>query len=159
MQVDSGTKALEGRGPQSVHTRSTEDCGTLKTKSLSIPPSNTCVFRREVMNLVKEKPDAAPAFLRLAFHDAIARDTVTKDGGANGSILWELGRRENYGLRSAVEMLEPIKNSEGPSKLADPKQRPFNLEPSTESRAEVRCFDACLRSINEHARCPCLGAV
>ena len=100
------------------------------------------------MNLVREKQDAAPAFLRLAFHDAIARDTVTKDGGANGSILWELGRRENYGLRSAVEMLEPIKNSEGPSKLGDPRQRSFDLEPSTESRAEVWWCGSCNQSIN-----------
>lgn len=81
-----------------------------RTQFLAFPRAPS---RREIKRLVAANPDAAPALLRLAFHDAIARDTASKLGGANGTILWELGRRENYGLRPAMEMLEPLKNAAG----------------------------------------------
>lgn len=52
----------------------------------------------------------APAFLRLAFHDAAAYDPVTGAGGADGSIRLpeELSRPENTGLQEAVRRLTRV---------------------------------------------------
>jgi len=69
--------------------------------------------RRAVSDLVSKDYKTAGALLRLAFHDAISRDTESGEGGANGSILWELGRQENYGLYGAVDVLEPIHSMGG----------------------------------------------
>ncbi len=54
---------------------------------------------------------SAPLFLRAAFHDAGTYDSVTKTGGAKGTLrLPEVfGRRENAGLEIVVELLTPIK--------------------------------------------------
>lgn len=48
------------------------------------------------------------SILRVAFHDAIARDTVTREGGANGSIRFELERRENYGVEKGLALLKGV---------------------------------------------------
>ena len=65
--------------------------------------------RANVRALVEGDPKLAASLLRLAFHDATARDTESGEGGANGSILYELERRENYGLGLAIKALQPIK--------------------------------------------------
>lgn len=41
----------------------------------------------------------APVLLRLVFHDAGTYAAATGDGGANGSLLFELDRPENRGLK------------------------------------------------------------
>ncbi len=53
----------------------------------------------------------APAFLRLAFHDAAAFDPATGAGGADGSIRLpeELSRPENTGLEEAVRRLTRVR--------------------------------------------------
>lgn len=53
----------------------------------------------------------APAFVRLALHDALTFDLSTKTGGANGSIRVEreLQHPGNDGLERAVAVLDGIK--------------------------------------------------
>ena len=64
---------------------------------------------------VERDPEAAPAFLRLAFHDAATR---RGDGqGPNGSIRFELMRNENVGpsLRRALLAVEQMVKAFGVS--------------------------------------------
>ncbi|XP_075265762.1 uncharacterized protein LOC142358193 [Convolutriloba macropyga] len=44
----------------------------------------------------------APAVLRVVFHDAGTYDAKSKDGGANASVRYELGRPENKGLKRGL---------------------------------------------------------
>ena len=50
----------------------------------------------------------APVLLRLAFHDAAAFDTGKRDGGANGSIRFELDRPESFGLKRGWRVVEAV---------------------------------------------------
>eukprot|EP00958_Prasinococcus_capsulatus_P008004 scaffold751_cov395-Prasinococcus_capsulatus_cf.AAC.11 len=47
----------------------------------------------------------APPVLRLVFHDAGTFDPATGTGGINGSILMEVNRPENRGLKIATNLL------------------------------------------------------
>mmetsp|Transcript_17640 Transcript_17640/g.49309 ORF Transcript_17640/g.49309 Transcript_17640/m.49309 type:complete len:326 (+) Transcript_17640:78-1055(+) len=47
----------------------------------------------------------APAVLRVVFHDAGTYDIHSKDGGANGSVRYELDRPENKGLKRGVNCI------------------------------------------------------
>ncbi|GAB4819600.1 hypothetical protein N2152v2_006646 [Parachlorella kessleri] len=49
----------------------------------------------------------APAFLRIALHDALTWDTRGRTGGANGSIRQELHHSGKEGVKEPVEALEP----------------------------------------------------
>jgi L-ascorbate peroxidase len=57
--------------------------------------------------------EEAPAFLRLAFHDAGTYDVKTHSGGAHGAIhlIAELSRPENVGMTSCVGLLQQIKEA------------------------------------------------
>ncbi len=44
----------------------------------------------------------APVLLRLVFHDAGTFAAASGDGGANGSLRFELDRPENRGLKVIV---------------------------------------------------------
>ena len=50
----------------------------------------------------------APVLLRLAFHDAAAFDVTKRDGGANGSIRFELDRPESFGLKRGWRVVEAV---------------------------------------------------
>jgi L-ascorbate peroxidase len=50
----------------------------------------------------------APVLLRLAFHDAAAFDAGRRDGGANGSIRFELDRPESFGLKRGWRVIEAV---------------------------------------------------
>ncbi|XP_049934253.1 putative L-ascorbate peroxidase 6 [Nymphaea colorata] len=54
---------------------------------------------RKVMSKAK-----AAGVLRLAFHDAGTFDVEDNSGGMNGSIVYELDRPENAGLKKSVEV-------------------------------------------------------
>eukprot|EP00246_Nothoceros_aenigmaticus_P004277 TRINITY_DN15764_c0_g1_i1.p1 TRINITY_DN15764_c0_g1~~TRINITY_DN15764_c0_g1_i1.p1 ORF type:complete len:329 (-),score=65.92 TRINITY_DN15764_c0_g1_i1:216-1202(-) len=67
------------------------------------------VIRTEIKTVLK--PFAAPSLLRLVFHDAGTFNIESNTGGMNGSILQELERRENYGLKKPVQILERAKEN------------------------------------------------
>ena len=71
-------------------------------------PKGEAGVREGVRRLVVQDPKIAAGLLRLAFHDAVARDTEVGTGGANGSIRFELDRRANYGLTRPFQALAPI---------------------------------------------------
>jgi L-ascorbate peroxidase len=48
----------------------------------------------------------APAVLRLAFHDAGTFLLSSNDGGANGSLLYELERPESFGLKRGLKPVQ-----------------------------------------------------
>lgn len=48
----------------------------------------------------------APVLLRLAFHDAGTFDVSGRDGGANGSVVFELDRPENKGLKRGLRLID-----------------------------------------------------
>jgi L-ascorbate peroxidase len=57
-------------------------------------------------------------FIRAAFHDAGTFDRISKTGGADGSLQFELSRRENLGLEEIVEISKRLALEKGAS-LAD----------------------------------------
>ncbi|XP_042497078.1 putative L-ascorbate peroxidase 6 isoform X1 [Macadamia integrifolia] len=67
---------------------------------------------REGVRKVVSKGKAA-GVLRLAFHDAGTFDMDDTSGGMNGSIVYELDRPENSGLKKSVKILEKAKSEAG----------------------------------------------
>ncbi|XP_050215767.1 putative L-ascorbate peroxidase 6 [Mercurialis annua] len=63
---------------------------------------------REEVRKVMSKGKAA-GVLRLVFHDAGTFDMVESSGGMNGSIIFELDRPENTGLKKSLKILEKAK--------------------------------------------------
>ncbi|CAK9210811.1 unnamed protein product [Sphagnum troendelagicum] len=51
----------------------------------------------------------APGVLRLAFHDAGTFNITKLSGGMNGSIIYELERPENAGLKRSIKVLQKVK--------------------------------------------------
>lgn len=81
-------------------------------QGLSIrPPSaeqRATELRQLVAAAIAKDPTIAGTLLRLAFHDSFTIDLASKRGGANGSIRFETGRGENFGLGRAVDVLRPF---------------------------------------------------
>ncbi|XP_062165383.1 putative L-ascorbate peroxidase 6 isoform X2 [Alnus glutinosa] len=63
---------------------------------------------KEEVSKVLSKGKAA-GVLRLVFHDAGTFDMVENSGGMNGSIVYELDRPENAGLKKPMKTLEKAK--------------------------------------------------
>lgn len=69
-----------------VHQKS-----NLSTMSSSQSAEASRAAQKEARTLISNSIDThgrAPAFLRLALHDALTWDAATRTGGANGSIRW-----------------------------------------------------------------------
>lgn len=66
-------------------------------------------YVREEVTKVVSKAKAA-GVLRLAFHDAATFEMDDNSGGMNGSIVYELERPENAGLKKSLKVLEKAKN-------------------------------------------------
>ncbi|CAM6104003.1 unnamed protein product [Calypogeia fissa] len=66
-------------------------------------------IRSEITKAVSK--GKAAGVLRLAFHDAGAFNLGTKQGGMNGSIIYELERPESTGLKRSVRVLEKVKTA------------------------------------------------
>lgn len=64
---------------------------------------------KDEMKKVLTKVKAA-GVLRLVFHDAGTFDSSENSGGMNGSIVYELDRPENKGLKKFLKILEKAKN-------------------------------------------------
>ncbi|GMH10842.1 hypothetical protein Nepgr_012683 [Nepenthes gracilis] len=67
------------------------------------------LFMKEEIRKVLSKGKAA-GVLRLAFHDAGTFEKGDNSGGMNGSIVYELDRPENKGLKKSLKILEKAKN-------------------------------------------------
>ncbi|RZC62039.1 hypothetical protein C5167_023793 [Papaver somniferum] len=68
----------------------------------------TLIIREGVRKVVTK--GKAAGVLRLVFHDAGTFDMNDKSGGMNGSMVYELDRPENAGLKKSVKILEKVKS-------------------------------------------------
>lgn len=59
--------------------------------------------------IAEELVAQAPVLLRLAFHDAGTFSSSQGQGGANGSVRFELKRPENSGLGRGWKVIEQAK--------------------------------------------------
>ncbi|XP_073312674.1 putative L-ascorbate peroxidase 6 isoform X1 [Primulina huaijiensis] len=84
------------------------------TTSFLLPAANVSAAEdvnfhlQEEINKVLSKGNAA-GLLRLVFHDAGTFDKDENTGGMNGSIIYELDRPENIGLKRSLKILEKAK--------------------------------------------------
>ncbi|KAJ6697839.1 THYLAKOID LUMENAL 29 KDA PROTEIN CHLOROPLASTIC-RELATED [Salix purpurea] len=70
--------------------------------------TNTYMLIREEVRKVLSKGKAA-GVLRLVFHDAGTFEMDGNSGGMNGSIVYELERPENSGLKKSLKILDKAK--------------------------------------------------
>lgn len=70
--------------------------------------ANDFQFIKEEIRKVLSKTKAA-GVLRLVFHDAGTFESGDSSGGMNGSIVYELERPENMGLKRSLKVLEKAK--------------------------------------------------
>ncbi|XP_031102372.1 putative L-ascorbate peroxidase 6 [Ipomoea triloba] len=78
-------------------------------KSVCASAADETFLVREEIGKVLSKVKA-PGVLRLVFHDAGTFEMEKKTGGMNGSIVYELDRPENKGLKKSVKILEKAKS-------------------------------------------------
>ncbi|XP_041018658.1 putative L-ascorbate peroxidase 6 isoform X2 [Juglans microcarpa x Juglans regia] len=76
-------------------------------KADGLPTSEYLLMTEEVRKVLS-KGNAA-GVLRLVFHDAGTFDMDDNSGGMNGSIVYELDRPENVGLKKPVKILDKAK--------------------------------------------------
>ncbi|KAL8501826.1 hypothetical protein ACS0TY_021078 [Phlomoides rotata] len=86
----------------------------MATTSLLVPHSSWASATDEISLLQEEigkvlSKGKAAGLLRLVFHDAGTFDKGDKTGGMNGSIVYELDRPENTGLKKSLKILEKAK--------------------------------------------------
>ncbi|KAJ4959573.1 hypothetical protein NE237_026684 [Protea cynaroides] len=82
------------------------------TYGLNVNAADEALIIREGVRKVVSKGKAA-GVLRLVFHDAGTFDMDDNSGGMNGSIVYELDRPENSGLKKSVKILEKAKGEVG----------------------------------------------
>lgn len=86
---------------------------TTTTTAPSTREAAAAAFRKQVRAAISTDPTMAATLLRLAFHDSFTFDLDTGKGGANGSIRFETGRGENFGLARAVDAIKPMQEATG----------------------------------------------
>ncbi|KAF5194914.1 Ascorbate peroxidase [Thalictrum thalictroides] len=79
------------------------------SESLDVNAAVTYQTLLEGLKKVVTKQKSA-GLLRLVFHDAGTFDKSDNSGGMNGSIVYELDRPENAGLKKPVKVLEKAKS-------------------------------------------------
>ncbi|KAF5748182.1 putative L-ascorbate peroxidase 6-like [Tripterygium wilfordii] len=84
---------------------SMEAIGVEATESDS---SNLLLVKKEIKKILSK--GKAASLLRLVFHDAGTFEMDGKSGGMNGSIIYELDRPENAGLRKPLKILEKARS-------------------------------------------------
>ncbi|PIA42435.1 hypothetical protein AQUCO_02000110v1 [Aquilegia coerulea] len=80
--------------------------------SESIDDVNAAVTYQTLQEGIKKvvSKGKAAGLLRLVFHDAGTFDKSDNSGGMNGSIVYELDRPENAGLKKSVKILEKARS-------------------------------------------------
>ncbi|OEU10281.1 putative ascorbate peroxidase [Fragilariopsis cylindrus CCMP1102] len=70
-------------------------------------------FRSEITSIIQQDASVAGPLIRLAFHDAatLERDLTTTTGGPNGSIRYEMERRENRAVGRPFKIVESLWSS------------------------------------------------
>ncbi|XP_011649827.1 putative L-ascorbate peroxidase 6 isoform X2 [Cucumis sativus] len=82
---------------------------TISLKGRRLDKTEVERIREEVRKVVTK--GRAPGLLRLVFHDAGTFETNDTSGGMNGSIVHELDRPENKGLKKSVKILQEAKST------------------------------------------------
>ncbi|XP_019235455.1 PREDICTED: putative L-ascorbate peroxidase 6 isoform X2 [Nicotiana attenuata] len=83
-------------------------CDRVNNSSAAIAAEESLSFREEIRKVLSK--GKAAGVLRLVFHDAGTFEIDDKIGGMNGSIVLELDRPENKGLKKSVKILEKAKS-------------------------------------------------
>ncbi|KAM7259931.1 hypothetical protein ACFE04_015672 [Oxalis oulophora] len=73
-----------------------------------VDESDFVLIKEEIKKVVTK--NKAPGILRLAFHDAGTFEVNENSGGMNGSIVYELDRPENTGLKKPMKILDKAKS-------------------------------------------------
>nr|XP_023922853.1 putative L-ascorbate peroxidase 6 isoform X2 [Quercus suber] len=84
------------------------EASAVKAAGLATTTSENYLLIKEEVRKVLSKAKAA-GVLRLVFHDAGTFDMDENSGGTNGSIVYELERPENAGLKKPMKILEKAK--------------------------------------------------
>ncbi|CAK8568623.1 unnamed protein product [Lathyrus sativus] len=82
--------------------------GSLRANAMPPPGGDEYVRIKQELRKVLSKGKAA-GVLRLVFHDAGTFEIDDNTGGMNGSIVYELERPENAGLKKSVKVLQKAK--------------------------------------------------
>ncbi|PHT40402.1 putative L-ascorbate peroxidase 6 [Capsicum baccatum] len=92
----------------SMITLSLVPCDRVNSSFAAIAADEGFRLREEIGKVLSR--GKAAGVLRLVFHDAGTFDIDEKIGGMNGSILFELDRPENKGLKKSLKILEKAKS-------------------------------------------------
>ncbi|KAL2236211.1 putative L-ascorbate peroxidase 6 [Sesamum indicum] len=79
----------------------------LTSPSFAAATDEMSLLQEEIRKVLSK--GKAAGLLRLVFHDAGTFDKGDRTGGMNGSIVYELDRPENMGLKKSVKILEKAK--------------------------------------------------
>ncbi|XP_027355065.1 putative L-ascorbate peroxidase 6 isoform X1 [Abrus precatorius] len=85
----------------------TQIIGSLRANAKQAVTNEYLLIKEEVRKVLSK--GKAAGVLRLVFHDAGTFDIDENTGGMNGSIVHELGRPENAGLKKSVKVLQKAK--------------------------------------------------
>lgn len=80
----------------------------IKVKAAESNTSEILLVKQEVRKVLSK--GKAAGVLRLVFHDAGTFEANDNSGGMNGSLVYELDRPENAGLKKSLKILEKAKN-------------------------------------------------
>lgn len=75
-------------------------------KELKIATVNK--LKQKLRNAILADPSIASGFLKLSVNDALGYNIVNRDGGADGSLLFEMDRDCNKDLASALKVLQTV---------------------------------------------------
>lgn len=90
-----------------VNAKTYFDTDVYGDKELKIATVNK--IKQKLRNAILNDNSIAPGFLELSINDALGFDITSQDGGADGSIQFEMDRETNSGLKPALEILKAIK--------------------------------------------------
>ena len=85
-------------------------------KELKIATVNS--IKQKLRNVIQQDIRIAPYLLKLAINDALGYNSATGSGGPDGSIQFELERKENLSLVGAVQAINSVKKDLQRTKVA-----------------------------------------